>query len=194
MPAGRTPEIAAKRFLEALGSAVSCVTTQRLDVSTHAFAVGERHTIAFPDPVSLRSPAGGPSGLFLDVAHVFTIVEAERVRFRRSWRVTTRMYEYRLLDHAREELLVYHWQPGPDFEGPDHPHLHVSASLDVRVDAVTRREIDLDKLHLATGRVSLEAVVWMLIAEFRVAPQRHDWRETLKRTEAAFRDEVTQQP
>jgi len=162
LPAGRTPEIAAKLLIEALGSAVSCVTTHRLDVSTNAFAVDDDHTVAFPNPISLRAPAGGPSGLFFDAAHVFAVVEAERVRFRRSWRVTTRMYEYRLLDHHHEELLVYHCQPGPDFEGPDHPHLHVSAALDAQVDAVTRRGIDLDR------------------------------RETLDRTEAVFRDGATQ--
>lgn len=168
---------------------MSCVTTQRLSVSTDAYTVAASHTIAFPDPVSLRASAGGPSGLFLDVAHVFAIVESERSRFRRSWRVSTRMYEYRLLDHDHEELLVYHWQPGSDFEGPDHPHLHVSAALMARLDAVTRREIDLDKLHVATGHVSLASVVRMAITEFRVAPQRHDWRETLERNEAPSLDE-----
>lgn len=122
------------------------------------------------------------------------IVEAERSPLRRQWRVTTRMYEYRLLDHLHQELLTYHWQPGPDFEGPDHPHLHVSTEPNVQVDALTRRGIDLDKLHVATSRVSLEAIIRMLITEFRVAPQRHDWRETLDRTEAACRDEAAQWP
>lgn len=95
------------------------------------------------------------------------------------------MYRYRLLDRDQTELLVYHWQPGPDFAGPDHPHLHVSAAVRAKVDAMTTRTIDLDKLHIATGLVSLAAIVRMLIAEFDVAPQRADWRETLDRIEAA---------
>ena len=95
------------------------------------------------------------------------------------------MYRYRLLDHDQTELLVYHWQPGPDYAGPDHPHLHVSAAFRAKLDAVTTREIGLDKLHIATGRVSLAAVVRMLIAEFGIAPQRADWRENLDRIEAA---------
>lgn len=97
------------------------------------------------------------------------------------------MYEYRLLDHDHRELLVYHWQPGPSFAGPDHPHVHVSAALHAQVDAVTRREIGLDKLHVATGRVSLAAMVRMLITEFDIAPLRHDWRETLDRSELELR-------
>jgi hypothetical protein len=93
------------------------------------------------------------------------------------------MYEFRLLDHHQTELLVYHWQPGPQFAGPDHPHLHVSATLTPRVDAVSQREIDLDKLHIATGTVSLASVVRMLITELGVAPRRDDWRDVLDRAE-----------
>lgn len=93
------------------------------------------------------------------------------------------MYEYRLLDRDERELLVYHWQPGPDFLGPDHPHLHVSASLRAQVDARTRREIELDRVHLPTGQVSIGAVVRLLITELDIAPLRDDWRETLDRIE-----------
>lgn len=100
------------------------------------------------------------------------------------------MYQYRLLDHNERELLVYHWQPGAEFLGPDHPHLHVSAALDAQTSAVDRQAIDLDKLHLPTGRVSLASVVRMLITEFRVAPQRPDWAAALERAERVFQDET----
>lgn len=119
--------------------------------------------------------------MFLDVMHIITLVEVEHLRHRRQWHVTTKMYEYRLLDHRLEEQLVYHWQPGPDFAGPDHPHVHVSATLDVQIDALSRRAIDLDKLHIPTGRVTLQDMIRMLITEFQVAPRRPDWRETLGR-------------
>ncbi len=96
------------------------------------------------------------------------------------------MYEYRLLDHDGRELLVYHWQPGDAYLGPDHPHLHVSATLSAQISAVDQRSIDLDKLHIATGRVSLAAVIRMLITEFHITPQRPDWFEILERTEQIF--------
>ncbi len=102
------------------------------------------------------------------------------------------MYQYRLLDREERELLVYHWQTGDIFPGPDHPHVHISAALSARINATNTETIDLDGRHLATGRVSLEAFVRMLIEEFAVAPQRPDWRQTLDRTEAVFREEVTQ--
>jgi hypothetical protein len=94
-----------------------------------------------------------------------------------------RMYAYRVLDHQERELLVYHWQPGPGFLGPDHPHVHVSAALHARINAVTTRAYDLDKRHLATGHVSLAMVVRMLIEEFGIAPLRPDWPQILERAE-----------
>lgn len=111
----------------------------------------------------------------------------EPTKVRERWIVAIRTYQYRLLDHDHRELLVYHWQPGPDFQGPDHPHLHVSAALDAQVDAATRREIGLDKLHVATGQVTLAAIVGTLIADFGIAPLRDDWRATLDRSERELR-------
>jgi hypothetical protein len=92
------------------------------------------------------------------------------VPLEQRWRASTRMYEYRLLDHDQTELLVYHWQPGPEFQGPDSPHLHISAALQAQIDAVTNLRIDLDRRHVTTGRVSLEGIVRMLITEFGIAP------------------------
>lgn len=100
------------------------------------------------------------------------------------------MYQYRLLDHDERELLIYHWQPGDIFLGPDRPHVHVSAALSAQITATQTETIDLDGRHLATARVSLAALIRMLIEEFGVAPQRSDWRDTLARTETIFRDEV----
>jgi hypothetical protein len=193
LPAERSPKIAARRFIEALVSVTSCVTTQRLTTLTTYYIPNENLTIRFPGPpVALRAPSGGPRGLLFDVSHVIVVDEApELVPIRRRWRVATRMYQYRLLDHDERELLVYHSQPGNEYLGPDHPHVHVAAALTARVNALETESIGLAGRHLATGRISLEAVIRMLIEEFGVAPQRADWRDTLARTEGVFRDETT---
>jgi hypothetical protein len=144
----------------------------------------------FTTPVSLRSSTGGPSGLYLDIGCKFAIAQPlHRISGTRA-DVITAMYAYRLLDHHHTELLVYHWQPGTEYLGPDAPHLHVSASLNPRTDAVSRHEIGLDTLHLATGHVSLADVVQMLITEFEVAPQRPDWRDTLSRARLALAESI----
>lgn len=91
-----------------------------------------------------------------------------------SWSVDVIAYEYRLLDHSERELLVYHWHP--EAAGPDFPHIHVSATLNAQVDAMTRREIALDKRHVVTGLVELREFVRMLVTEFDVRPLRPDWQ------------------
>lgn len=102
------------------------------------------------------------------------------------------MHQYRILGRDERELLTYHWQPGTAFLGPDHSHLHVSAALAAQVTTLETESIDLSRRHLATGMVSLAAVVRMLIEEFGVAPVRSDWREVLSTAEAEFRHEATQ--
>jgi hypothetical protein len=91
--------------------------------------------VSVDQPIRLRHADGAPSGLLLDMFHAFTVIEETGNPLPRRWRTTTLMYEYRLLDHHHQELLVYHWQPGSSYLGPDHPHLHVSASLRAQVNA-----------------------------------------------------------
>mgnify|MGYP001271409931 FL=1 len=54
--------------------------------------------------------------------------------------------------------------------------------------ATERLEIPLDKLHIPTGRVSIEAVIRMLITEFGVRPLREDWEKRLNETESRFHE------
>jgi hypothetical protein len=97
-----------------------------------------------------------------------------------GWSIDVIAYEYRLLDHLERELLVYHWHP--EAAGPDFPHIRVSATLDAQVDAMTRREISLDKRHIVTGLVELREFARMLITEFDVRPLRPDWPRRLAAT------------
>ena len=101
----------------------------------------------------------------------------------------------------QRELLVWHWQPGNDFDGPDRPHLHVSAKLTIALSTHDRDQtigLDLDRLHLATGRVTIEAVIRTLIEDFSIEPQHlsqgRRWEQVLDHAEATFRNEATQHP
>lgn len=197
MHAAREPRAAARGFLEALGTVTDCVTAQRLSVQPEGYEPGVLYAVAFGrtgEPVALRAKAGGPSGLLLDVRHLYAIVPDELAGARPAWRVTTRAYEYRILDSQEEELLVYHWQPEGVARGPDYPHVHVSATVSARVSADARQSFPLDKRHVPTGRVSLEAVVRFLIAEWGIAYRHRNWVARLNRTEDVFRREMTQRP
>jgi hypothetical protein len=155
------------------------------------------YAIAFgraAEPVPLRAKAEGSSGLLLDLRHQYAIVPDEEDGSPPSWRVSTRAYEYRILDSQSAELLVYHWQPTSIARGPEYPHLHVSATLSVKTTFYTRQDFSLEARHLPTGRVSLEAVIRLLIAEFGVAYRHRNWMSWLNRTEEVFRREMTQRP
>jgi len=47
--------------------------------------------------------------------------------------------------------------------------------------------MDLDKLHLATGRVTVEEVIRFLIAEVGVKPKAANWDEELIKSEELFK-------
>jgi hypothetical protein len=164
------------------------VSIQQLRLTDRSFVSTASRGVTVAEPIRLRQLGGGPSGLLLDIFHAFTVVEVPGNPLSRRWRTTTLMYEYRVLDHHHRELLVYHWQPGSSYLGPDHPHLHVSASLRSQVNAHDTREIGLDRLHLPTGRVTFEAVIRMLVTDFGIAPRRNDWQATLDQAETMFHE------
>jgi hypothetical protein len=147
------------------------MTSRRLDFRPAVLPTGRANLLFFPEPVPLRALFNERSGMRLKVRVAFLETPVDHVSHREAM-IITRMYEYGLIDRVQRELLVYHWHP--QSLGPDYPHLHVSASLSAQVDAQTRRSIDLDKLHVVTGHVSLQAFVRMVITEFKVRPLRAD--------------------
>lgn len=167
-----------------MGAAISCVGQGRLVVSNTSFPPDVPLDARLLRPVVIRLGDREGGSLFLTVNRVFILERAVSRPGDHGFIVSTRMYSYRLLDRLERELLVYHWQPGPRYAGPDHPHLHVSASLDAATSAVDRRRFDLDKLHLPTGQVALAAVVRSLIAELGVEPLRPDWARVVDDAEA----------
>jgi len=72
--------------------------------------------------------------------------------------VSTTAYRYHLLDDSGAEMIGWHWHPDslgdPRLRG--HPHLHVPAgSIDRRI-------------HVPTGRVSIESVLRLLLIDLAV--------------------------
>lgn len=178
---------------------VGCIAQARLAVKPGGADPNVIYALAFAphgDPVALRHRDGGARGLNLEVRQQFRLVDPDPTDAIPAWRVSTVAYEYRLLDARGTEMLAYHWQPGPEYEGPDHPHLHVSAVLPAQGPAGTAFEIDIDKIHAPTGRVSLEAVVRMLLTELDVGhrPNRGNWSDILDAAEQRFRNARRQIP
>ncbi len=197
-------------FLASLSAPLACVTrahvirrekltriepgsTASRPVSRAPHREGEEWTAQLRFPGSLRARDGGPLGLSLDLQHGYRVVRSrddigELVSSRRSsvltdWRIETTFYEYRILGRMETELLVFHHHPGPGHLGPDHPHVHVSATVIDRAPNGDAIPYALDKRHVATGTVTRVSVVRMLIEEFG-AEGRGDWQRILAAVDA----------
>lgn len=99
-------------------------------------------------------------------------VEATRQQSR--WSLSTRAYLYHVLADDRE-ILAFHWHPSRSESGK--PHAHYRTLI---------HPVPMGKVHFPSGRVSLEAVVRLLIEELGTIPARRDWSAVLARTEAQF--------
>ncbi len=88
--------------------------------------------------------------------------------------MSTVAYFYRLDDSAGHEIASWHWHPGTRVS---YPHAHVAGGA-------------LGKLvHLPTGRVSIESVLYLLLTDLGVKPTRDhvdDFAEVLAAAERPF--------
>ena len=90
-----------------------------------------------------------------------------------GWSVRTTGYGYTLLHGMELEFIACHWHPAAR-RAVTYPHLHVGG---------VTLPVNLSKAHLATGHVTLAAVVRMAIAELGVEPLRRDWQDVLRAEE-----------
>lgn len=164
---GRSAAQARNHFLAPLKRALSCVTDAQL-ATTSGLSPDEIQALTLPQgPVRLKSKQYGH--LWLQIAQQFRLVQDGP----RSWHTSTVAYDYRL-DDSDGELISWHWHPAT---GVEFPHLHVSRWLIDR------------KAHTPTGRVSIEAVLRMLLDEYGVPARKDhadDYLDVLKASEKDF--------
>lgn len=120
------------------------------------------------DPLPLRSARIGNVQLVL--GHQFKVIKDSP----KQWHISTAAYRYHLRDLNDRELIAWHWHPGT---GTDRPHIHMSSGPIGR------------HVHVPTGRVSIEAVLWLLLGDLQVKPTRAhetDWQDILAAAERPF--------
>ena len=178
--AGRTPREAVANFLEPLKAVVGCITAEGF-VTRYSRRDGEQQTAEFQDGFAILDRQNGQS-LKLEIIHRYTVVPAEGQRG--PWAVTTAEYIYDVVDEADDPIAAFHWHPLDARVGDEMrwPHLHAYG---------VHPSLTLHRLHLPTGRVSIEAVVRFLIEDLDVIPRRQDWNSILDRHEQAFRGSRT---
>jgi hypothetical protein len=150
-----------------LRRALSCITTAQIYVP-RGKRPGETEVLALSeDPLRLRSARIGPIHFIL--GHQFKVVQDGR----RNWHISSTRYRYHLTNPYGQELLAWHWHPGTT----PYPHLHVPAGL-----------IE-PRVHVPTGRVSMESVIRLLLNDLKVTPTRehaNDYDEVLDGCEGPF--------
>jgi hypothetical protein len=150
--------------------------THRKDALFAQFAF--RDQSEFPMAAPLFS-----GGLFLAVSQQLQVEPLPN----RTWRLRTLEYSYHLLEGpSPDSRWIFRWEYVSRRRRHDeHPrhHVHVATVLDTPAG-----KLDLDRLHLSTGWVTIEEVIRFLITEVGVKTKAENWDEELMRSEGLFRE------
>ncbi len=160
---GRNPAAARRDFLGPLQRGLACVTYAQWLTSGPWKQPGDEEALTTSQRPLRFASALFRDGLLLDLR--------QRYHYERDaggWHVSTLAYNYELDDGDGRELISWHWHPGQPSGNP-YMHLHVAgATLGPRV-------------HVPTGRVSIESIIRMLITDLGVPPAGGRDRDTCLR-------------
>jgi hypothetical protein len=102
-------------------------------------------------------------------------------------KTSTQQYSYRLqTERADRRSWLLRWEYYRQ-RPADNPHVlgHVHVKGTLKSNEPSK---GLPKLHIATGRVPLELVLWHLIADWDVTSLHEDWQAKLEGSLATFTD------
>jgi hypothetical protein len=147
----------------------------RKDAPYAHFAFRDEQDIAMAAPLFL-------DGLFLAVSQD---LEVEQLADK-TWRLHTVEYSYHLLeDSSFDSRWIVRWEYKSHRRLRNkHPRNHVHIDTVVETPA---GPMNLDKLHLPTGWVTIEEVIRFLIAELGVPPKTGNWDDELVESERFFK-------
>lgn len=185
----RTPKACCETFRAHIAGLISKTLTARYPVRIVQTDVETEFTLEFPpSEASAAVPIGTKFGkLYFYVAQALETVEEKPNRYR----LQTRRYWYRLQREKgyRDPALIRWEYDREDLNPalPKSPRHHVQIAAEVE-----RPKLDLDKLHLPTGWVTIEEVIRFLIADLGVKPLcGKRWPHVLSKSEAVFFTDFT---
>ena len=97
-------------------------------------------------------------------------------------------YEYRLTTGPNLDApALVRWEYNSrEFRASLFPRRHIQ--IQVKVESFDGGILDLNKIHLPSGWITVEEVVRFLITELRVKPLSDDWDGFLQKSEQKFRE------
>jgi hypothetical protein len=158
-----------------------------LDPSSHvrlSYLEGRHDRAVLGGPQGPTDPLLLTDGRYLRVSiSVFIDHDDERGPF---LKVRESSLQYQADREGRDWVFRYDYlrEPGPD----PHPTAHLQVNADLRTVEVLPPGAPLARVHFPTGRISIEAVIRLLIEQFGVQAREPTevWREVLAETEQAF--------
>jgi hypothetical protein len=175
---GTAPEVVFRKFKEHLNALLHQTITQAPLVQ---IVLAGRTFLEFRQQgTSVAVPVGRGYHLYLAQT-----LEATKTK-EREYTLKTLAYAYRIADgpdlnarwlirweyNSREQQSVLH---------PRH-HCHLPAEI-----VFGKYKLNFDKLHVASGWVTIEEVIRFLIHELGVTPRSRDWDRRLRASEEKFR-------
>jgi hypothetical protein len=149
--------------------------THRKDSTFAQFAFRDQSEVAMAAPLF-------SGGLFLAVSQDLETQQKPD----KTWNLLTRAYSYHLLEGSSpDSKWIIRWEyVSRSRRHNEHPrhHVHIATVVDTPAG-----QMDLDKLHLSTGWVTIEEVIRFLIAEMGVKSKISNWDEELIESEELFK-------
>ena len=182
----RTPSACFDVFTSHLRELVAATVTARYPLSATTSTTGLRQTISFREAVPVAVPIETAYGRLY-----FYLGQAlEAVPDNGGYRLTTRQYWYRL-QHGPDlsSKAAIRWEYDTATCRTRHARHHAQAATDLTLGDGC---LDLDKVHLPTGWVTIEEVIRFLIHDLGMTPPCGEaWCDRIAESEARFFTEFT---
>ena len=143
---------------------------------------GDRRLLQFSKGFTPICVPIGRGDYYLFVGQTMALAED-----RREQRIRTLAYEYRLTGgpNFSDDPCLLRWEyKASDLVPKGFPrhHLQIKASIND-----VEPELDLSKLHIPSGWITIEELMRFLITELKITPRDADWDRILREGEDKFR-------
>jgi len=105
----------------------------------------------------------------------------------REFNLELMKYSYRLqirdISVAGEPLFRWEYEFDDQGKHTTRPHLHVGEKVQLEL---TNSTLDISRIHLPTGLVTIEAILRFLFSELQVKPRCRDWLDLLAASERSY--------